>query len=548
MNLSSRFSAERFSLVALPLLMVIAAFCLTGGCGGGGGSSGAGGGGLWGGAARTAKILITLPFPQKGAEGIVKIRGNVPGGKEEILMREIPAGTTYFAIYIYDRGTTENAVPPVRVDRPASGDTATVSISGVPIGWKTIRILASNAANEALAESFFDVNVITGDNPDITMTLTPTMSPYVSPSPMPTPTLSPSPEPSPSQSPSQSPTPSPQPTSQPPGPQPSPSPSPTYGWSKSLTPLTQGATLRGIWMKDAGLGFAVGASGKILKWSGSSWSDNTPSPSLGNLNGVCGRANTTPPNNVHLVIAGDGGKITYSDDQMDWHTTTVDASNRNFHSVCIDNANNVYAVGQGGMIWKYVYASSTWESHTSGTGNILYGVWAADSSNIYACGAGGVVIKGNGASNGWTAMSSSTLEDLISIWGTSTTDIYACGTNRKVIHYTGGAAWLNFSPVAGSETFYSIYGVGGFLYAAGSGGSVFSYNTGWAQVSTVDSNVLYAVWTDGTKTLAVGGNGVCLEHASSSMFIYSIGGGSPTSGASHASAAPPTPWAPTAPF
>ncbi|MDQ7823261.1 MAG: IPT/TIG domain-containing protein [Candidatus Eremiobacteraeota bacterium] len=209
--LASGFTAQ----LAIFMLCLYMASLLAGGCGGGGGGSSSGGGGFWGGGARTAKMEITVPFPKKGTEGIVKLQGGIPGGKEAILMREIPAGTTYFAIYIYERGTTENAVPPVRIDKPATGDTATATINGVPIGWKTIRILASNASNEALAESTFDVDVVAGDNPEVTMVLTPTMSPLVSPSIMPTPTLSPSPSPTPS--PSESPQPSPSPTSSPGG-------------------------------------------------------------------------------------------------------------------------------------------------------------------------------------------------------------------------------------------------------------------------------------------------------------------------------------------
>ncbi|MDQ7825953.1 MAG: hypothetical protein RDV48_24335 [Candidatus Eremiobacteraeota bacterium] len=172
------------------LLAFVLAVALSGGCG----SGASGGAGGWpGGGNKGAKLVITLPFPQKSDRGVLKIEGSLRGDSTRCLLREIPAGTVYFAIYISERGTTENAVPPLRVDRPASGAAATAVIENVPLGWKTIRILAGSASDEALAEAAFDIDVIAGNNPEITMALTPTMSPLPSPSPMPAPTLSPSP-------------------------------------------------------------------------------------------------------------------------------------------------------------------------------------------------------------------------------------------------------------------------------------------------------------------------------------------------------------------
>lgn len=213
---------EILSTSVFTLFVLLTGFLFSGGCGSSSGSSdGYGSSGK-----STGKMAITLPFPDKKSPSSVKISGDINGKHKSLLFREIPADTSYFVIYVYEYKTTDSVIQPVRIDRPSNSNIVTVTIEGIPTGMKTVRVIASNSKNEAVADGSFDVNVLPGDNnSDATVTLSPVPSPLPTPSPMPTPIPSPSPEISPSPA--------------PPSPSPSPSPSPV-GW-KVPTQLNTGA-------------------------------------------------------------------------------------------------------------------------------------------------------------------------------------------------------------------------------------------------------------------------------------------------------------------
>ncbi|MDQ7826938.1 MAG: PQQ-binding-like beta-propeller repeat protein [Candidatus Eremiobacteraeota bacterium] len=482
--------------VGMWFLVSLIAACLFSlfvpGCGGGGGGGAAGGIGGFAGGARIARIAITLPFPQKGAAGVVRLRGTIPGGRDEFLLREIPAGTTYFAIYIYERGTTDEAVPPVRVDRPASGTTATAIIDNVPIGWKTIRILASNASNEALAEAFYDINVTTGDNPEVTMTLTPTLSPLPSPSPMPTPTLSPSPTPEPSPSP----TPSPVPSPQPPGPGPNPSPTPTSSpgalkWSCSLpgsganlyfsSPAiaSDGTLYVGSYDKKL---YALSASGTPL-WSFSTGGIITSSPVVGSDGTVyVGSQDTylyalsasgTPLWSYQASAAFDGGGPAVGND----------GSNDIIYAPCTDGW--LYAINSSApssAMWSMSLSSSLVSNPAidSTAGTIYMGTW---SGHLMAFSVSDGSLK-------WDYTAAGTIKGGPSVGSGGT--VYTGATNARLYSVTssGSSNWsfscdaIESQPSVGSDgTIYvgtnsSPYG---FMYAINpsvSGSLKWSYSTG----------------------------------------------------------------------
>ena len=59
---------------------------------------------------------------------------------------------------------------------------------------------------------------------------------------------------------------------------------------------------------------------------------------------------------------------------------------------------NVYAVGNVGTI-LHSTGNGTWAGQTSGTGNVLYGVWGSAASDIYAVGASTLARNSHTASN-----------------------------------------------------------------------------------------------------------------------------------------------------
>jgi hypothetical protein len=209
---------QLFSLALVICLGSTLCTCFFTGCGSGsgaGGSSGSGsaGSGIWG----AGRISIDVPFPARNSRGSARITGTIKHGRALASLRDVPGSVQFYGIWIFDMGTTNYAVPPVRVDRPSTGTSATVVIDNVPVGWKTVRIVASDGSN-AIAESSTNIYVEAGaNNPAITVTMSPlpTPSSSASPSPSPSPSLSPSPSPSLSPSPSPSPSISPSPNPSP---------------------------------------------------------------------------------------------------------------------------------------------------------------------------------------------------------------------------------------------------------------------------------------------------------------------------------------------
>lgn len=171
------------------IMTVFICTLLIPGCGGGGGGGSTGGGSAAGG---TGNVVMEFPFPDTAGKGAVTIMQ--AGEAKEILLRIIPANVQYYIVHIYESGTTLDAVEPVRVDRPATGNTVTVTIYNVPPGPKTVFIQAYDINDVLLAEGTQDVTVLAGfaNNVDVSLnpigpTPTPTATPTATPTPTPTP-------------------------------------------------------------------------------------------------------------------------------------------------------------------------------------------------------------------------------------------------------------------------------------------------------------------------------------------------------------------------
>lgn len=61
----------------------------------------------------------------------------------------------------------------------------------------------------------------------------------------------------------------------------------------------------------------------------------------------------------------------------------------------------------------------------SPTTESIRGVWGFSANDVYAVGEGGIILHYDGSN--WTEMTSNTTATLQAIWGTSNTDLYAVG-------------------------------------------------------------------------------------------------------------------------
>ena len=166
------------------------------------------------------------------------------------------------------------------------------------------------------------------------------------------------------------------------------------------------------------------------------------------------------------------------------------------------SATDVFAVGDSGTILHY--DGSAWSAMSSGTTNDLAGVWGSSATDVFAVGAGGTILHYDGSA--WSAMSSGTTNDLAGVWGSSATDVFAVGDGGTILHYDG-SAWSAMT----SGTTNDLVGVWGSsatdVFAVGLDGTILHYNgSAWSAMSSGTTNGLEGVWgSSATDVFAVGG-------------------------------------------
>ncbi|MBK8039613.1 MAG: choice-of-anchor D domain-containing protein [Verrucomicrobiaceae bacterium] len=213
--------------------------------------------------------------------------------------------------------------------------------------------------------------------------------------------------------------------------------------------------LREVWGTDASNVWAVGTSGTILRYNGTSW------------------------------------------------TAVLAATEANLSGVWGTSATNVWAVGDGGTIQRFDGAG--WTLVASDTTADLKAVWGADASNVWAVGLNGAMVKFDGTS--WQAQTSNTSQHLFSVSGTSASNVWAVGGVGTIRRYDG-TSWLTQT----SGTSHWLFGV----WAAGTqawavednGGSLFFGGSSWEEKLTGGVLQLTGITgTSATNLRAVGDGG-----------------------------------------
>jgi hypothetical protein len=104
-----------------------------------------------------------------------------------------------------------------------------------------------------------------------------------------------------------------------------------------------------------------------------------------------------------------------------------------------------------------------WTEITSGVAGELQDVWGTSANNVYAVGMGGLVLSNIGGS--WAPMSTPNPEDLYGIHGNGT-HTFAVGTN--VFLYYDGTAWQEgFAYAFPPYTFREVWGGSTSVFAVG---------------------------------------------------------------------------------
>jgi len=102
--------------------------------------------------------------------------------------------------------------------------------------------------------------------------------------------------------------------------------------------------------------------------------------------------------------------------------------------------NDVFVVGQPGLILHYDGANWTKMSMPSGVGSkSITSIFGYNRNDVYACGHNGLILHYNGSS--WSKMSSGTDEDLFSIAPYLDGSLYCCGANGA-LRRLSGSSWV----------------------------------------------------------------------------------------------------------
>jgi hypothetical protein len=148
-------------------------------------------------------------------------------------------------------------------------------------------------------------------------------------------------------------------------------------------------TLSGIWGSSATDVFAVGMSGSILHYDGSTW------------------------------------------------TTMTNESGYYLYGVWGTSASDVFAVGSRGIILHY--NGRTWTKMDSGTSQTINSVWCSSPSDVLAVAWNSLyyldsnILRYDGSS--WNVGTSGTTASLDCVWGNSSSDVFAVGGGGTILHW-----------------------------------------------------------------------------------------------------------------
>ncbi len=127
---------------------------------------------------------------------------------------------------------------------------------------------------------------------------------------------------------------------------------------------------------------------------------------------------------------------------------------------------NIYVSGglssPAGAIAHYDGAWHNQTVNTTLTTIQVNALWGSAANNIYGVGNGGVIVFNNGASDAWTQQTSGTTADLYGIWGSSASDIYAVGWSGNpavsvILHYDGTSWSKQTYPLTAQTEFNTVW-------------------------------------------------------------------------------------------
>lgn len=269
-------------------------------------------------------------------------------------------------------------------------------------------------------------------------------------------------------------------------------------WS-AFTPQPTTSVLWDAFALNATTAWAVGNSGTVLRWDGTSWN----AESIGTASqrfGVWASA----ANDVYVVGINTGNQLHHYDGTT-W-TNLLSGTNwwgtGSIRSVWGTSSSNVWISGTTGRI--YNWNGSSWTLKNSGISATFSGtrIWGTDASNLWTVGTTGgtntgIIYRWDEGTTTWVSELSG-VPRVAAIWGTSSTDMWAVGgtgsSNPGQIYHWDGTTWSDVTPEV-MPTLNHIYGSNGSnIWAAGNSGGLYYYNgTSWSTQASARTTQINAI-------------------------------------------------------
>ncbi len=242
------------------------------------------------------------------------------------------------------------------------------------------------------------------------------------------------------------------------------------------TTTTTTAIAKAVWADADDDAFAVGLSGDIEQFSGTTWTALS-SMTAQTLGAVWGSS----ASDVYAV--GTNGAVTHYNGTS-WTATTVGTGT--LAAVWGSGPGDVYVGGAGG-IWHST-DGSTWMSEDSS--DSILALWGDSSSDVFAGTKASGILRSDGTGL-WVPLVSPTMVSSIS--GSGPADAFAA-TGTQILHYTG-SCWSTLASLTQPDTLASVSVASPTaVFAVGDAGAIDRFDgSAWTQ-STVTTMGWTGVW------------------------------------------------------
>lgn len=288
------------------------------------------------------------------------------------------------------------------------------------------------------------------------------------------------------------------------------------------TPVKAGTTsfLRGIWGTGPADIFAVGYSGTVIHYDGSTWSQVPQTLFSRMLTDVW----SAGPTSEVLVVGSDGVLLRHDRTTKSWSKELVDARGSGVLNGIWGAGGELFAPGwhgisdnlqprwvihhQDGTQWNEVFKPAAgeyvWQRQ-------MIGVWGTSATNVFVVGSSHLFHR---TSAGWgdTFLNGKTFN---AVHGTGASHAVAVGTGGEVYRYDG-STWTDVKPQGlGQTLLLGVWaGAKDEVYVVGNDGAAFLLDdTSFKPLCTGTRQRLWDVWGDGQgKVYAVGDGGTVLRY------------------------------------